>query len=206
MKKKFSLVVSNPEEENYPAGWSVANYIAANPDLRSLQIMDQVAILNATSGLPADNDAFAANTELMLTIATQYAGFTATSWDPTDSKKLKYLQSFNIYGVDNEPAVFSTMVLDSNAIAQQYVAYGRREGRPFRPCNESETGLVAKGECQAEIGGIKQDQLYYDNHTYCSRGGVSYCIDCGASDACPVMNPTTPDPSTTDEPAAPAES
>ncbi|MCQ2097699.1 MAG: hypothetical protein MJY87_07130 [Fibrobacter sp.] len=208
MKNKFSLLVSgavfalmacsslevnNPEEENFPTGWSVAEYISVNPDLRALQIMDQVAIRNA--GQTSDDAAFTENTDLMKTIAVNYAGFTEATWDPTDSKKLKYLKAFNIYGVDNEPEIFDTMVLDSSAIAEQYVAFGRREGRPYRSCTEAETGLVTKGECQAAEGGLKGDQLYYDAHLYCSKGGVTYCIDCAASDECPVIDtPVTPGP------------
>lgn len=186
-----SLDVNNAEEENYPADWSVAAYMAANPDLRALQIMDQVAIMNVKSGLKADEADDAAFEAVMGDIAVNYAGFTTATWDATDAAKVKYVKTFNVYGVTNEAELFATLELDSSAVAQQYIAYGKREGRPYRMCAEGE-GTIVKGTCQSND---MVDALFPDNyeaHRYCSRGGVTYCIDCTASDECPVMAPVTP--------------
>ena len=64
-----SLEVSNPEAENFPEGWSTAEYISVNPDLRALQIADQVAILNSASGAASDEADFMADTVLMTKVA-----------------------------------------------------------------------------------------------------------------------------------------
>lgn len=180
-----SLEVSNPTEENFPEGWSVSEYLSVNPDLRSLQIMDQVAIMNKISGKEADDEAFLADTVTMKKIALEYAGFTETSLNFTDKDKMKYLKSFNIYGVDNEPAVFDTLTLDTAVFERQYVVYGAIEGRPFRKCKDSETALVKKGSCQAS----EDESVGYVGHLYCAKEGVTFCIDCKATDECPEVIP-----------------
>lgn len=177
-----SLEVSNPEEGIYPEGWNVVEYMAANPDLRSLQIMDQVGIINTKSGLKADGADSAAFDVIKAEIAIKYAGFTEASLDLEDKAKMKYLGAFNINGATNELVVLDTLTLDTGAIARQYVVYGKREGRPYRLCRDTETALFEKGDCYANA--VTQ---YYDEHLFCSRGGVTYCIDCDQS--CGVSTP-----------------
>lgn len=186
-----SLEVSNPEEENFPTGWSVSEYMAANPDLRALQIMDQVAIMNTKSGAASDEADETAFAGIMDQIAVNYAGFTAATWDATDAAKLKYLKNFNVRGATNELELFATLELDTNALAMQYVAFGKREGRPYRLCNESDASLIVKGECQAD------DKSFFDAHLYCSRDGVAYCIDCAPADACAAAPSSSADDATT---------
>ena len=175
-----SLEVSSPETENFPEGWSVAEYMSVNPDLRALQIMDQVAIMNTLSEAESDEAAFLSDTTLMTTIALNYAAFTEKNLDFKDKDKMKYLKSFNINGVSNEPEVFAKLELDTSAIARQYIVYGAIEGRPYRKCKESETALVKKGECQMTADS-------YRAHLYCANAGVTYCIDCKAADECPEV-------------------
>ena len=180
-----SLEVDNPEEENFPADWSVVEYIKANPDLRALQIMDQVNIWNATKGFESDEAAFLADTVLMTNIALNYAGFTETSLDFTDKDKMKFLKAFNMYGVDNEVAAFDTLVLDTSVFEKQFVAYGAVEGRPYRTCKDNETNLVKRGDCQSnEVASVG-----FVGHLYCASAGAVYCIDCAATDECPEVAP-----------------
>lgn len=181
-----SLEVSNPEVENFPANWSVAAYLNANPDLRALQIMDQVTILNTKSGFASDAADDAAFEAIMGDVAVNYAGFTAATWDAADAAKTKYVKSFNVYGVTNELELFATMTLDSAAVEEQYVSYGRREGRPYRMCADGE-GTIVKGDCQSTDMEGALFPSNFENHLYCSRAGVTYCIDCVASDECPVI-------------------
>lgn len=180
-----SLEVDNPEEENFPADWSVVEYIKANPDLRALQIMDQVNIWNATKGFESDEAAFLADTTLMTNVALNYAGFTETSLDFTDKDKMKYLKAFNMYGVDNEVAVFETLALDTSVFEKQFVAYGAVEGRPYRTCKDNEANLVKRGDCQSsEVASVG-----FVGHLYCASAGAVYCIDCAATDECPEVAP-----------------
>ncbi len=178
-----SLEVSNPEAENFPEGWSTAEYISVNPDLRALQIADQVAILNSASGAASDEADFMADTVLMTKVALEYAGFTEESFDLSDSDKKKFLKRFNINGVSNEPAVFDTLTLDSAVFDKQYAVFGAIEGRPYRKCKDTETALVKKGECQK----ADASNIGYKAHLYCSNAGVTYCIDCAATDECPEV-------------------
>jgi len=178
-----SLEVDNPEEENFPADWSVVEYIKANPDLRALQIMDQVSIWNATKGFESDEDAFLADTALMTDVALKFAGFTETSLDFADKDKMKFLKSFNMYGVTDERVVLDTLTLDSIVFEKQFVVYGAVEGRPYRLCADTETSLVKKGECQSD----EATSVGYVAHLYCSKSGVVYCIDCEATDECPEI-------------------
>lgn len=178
-----SLEVSNPESENFPEGWSTAEYVSVNPDLRALQIADQVAIMNSLSGAASDEADFTADTVLMTKIALEYAGFTEEGLDLSDKTKMKYLKRFNINGVSNEPAVFDTLTLDSVVFDRQYIVYGAVEGRPYRKCKDTETALVKKGECQKQ----EAASVGYKAHLYCSNAGVTYCIDCAATDECPEV-------------------
>lgn len=198
-----SLEVSNPEEENFPADWSAAAYMAVNPDLRAMQIMDQVAIMNLKSGVAADAADDAAFEAVMGDIAVTYAGFTAANWDAADASKVKHVKSYNVHGVTNEMELFATMELDTAALAMQYVSYGKREGRPYRACAAGE-GSIVKGDCQSVDLEGALFPTNFDNHLYCSREGVTYCIDCTASDECPVISAPVTTPAEA-EPAAPAE-
>ncbi|SHK76776.1 hypothetical protein [Fibrobacter sp. UWEL] len=193
-----SLEVSNPEEENFPADWSVAAYLTVNPDLRAMQIKDQVTILNTKSGLASDAADETAFEAIMGDVALNYAGFTAASWDATDASKTKYVKSFNVYGVANELELFATLQLDSTAIGMQFVSYGRREGRPYRACAEGE-GAIVKGDCQSTDMEGALFPTNFENHLYCSRAGVTYCIDCVASDECPVIAAPVPTPAEGEE-------
>ena len=53
-----SLEVSNPDAENFPSDWSTSEFVRVNPDLRALQIRDQVDIMNTRSRKPADPEVF----------------------------------------------------------------------------------------------------------------------------------------------------
>ena len=195
-----SLEVTNPEEENFPSDWSVDEYLSVNPDLRALQILDQVAIMNVVSGAASDMDAFLADTALMTNVAINYAGFTETGLDFTDTDKMKYLKQFNINGVSNEPAVFDTLTLDTSVIARQYLVFGAIEGRPYRKCSEAEagSGLVKRGDCQMKDSS-------YVSHKYCASAGVTYCIDCDkVADECPEV--VIDEPESSSSAAAPESS
>ena len=180
-----SMEVDNPTVENFPEGWSTAEYIKVNPDLRALQIKDQVFIMNTISGAENDDDKFLADEEAVKALAIKHAGFTEASFDLTDKDKLKYIKGFNIYGVENESAIFDTLTLDSVVFDRQYVSYGAVEGRPMRACTDKETALVKKGECQAD----ENANVGYVAHLYCSNAGVTYFIDCKADDKCPEVIP-----------------
>ncbi|MBR4916094.1 MAG: hypothetical protein IKZ45_03320 [Fibrobacter sp.] len=179
-----SLEVDNPTEENFPKDWSVSEYLKVNPELRALQIMDQVAIWNATKGFESDEEAFLKDTTLMTNIALNYAGFTEKGLDFADKDKMKYLKAFNMYGVDNEPEVFATLALDTAAIEMQFIAYGAIEGRPYRACATTDANLVKKGDCQS----AEAASAGYVGHLYCAKEGVTYCLDCDAvADECPEV-------------------
>ena len=196
-----SLEVSNPESENYPEGWSTAEYISINPDLRALQIADQVNIMNTLSGAASDEADFTADTVLMTKIALEYAAFTEKNLDFSDKSKMKYLKQFNINGVSNEPAVFDTLTLDSSVFARQFLVYGKVEGRPYRKCKDSESNLVKKGSCQSDEANAN---IGYMAHLYCSNAGVTYCIDCAVTDECPEVIIDEPESSSSE--AAPESS
>ncbi|MBR4784778.1 MAG: hypothetical protein IK012_05930 [Fibrobacter sp.] len=193
-----SLEVSNPEAENFPVGWSLAEYISVNPDLRALQIMDKVTIINSISKLPSDSAEFMANPDLKQ-FAITYAGFTEESYDVDNIDKRKHLKNFNINGVSNEAVVFDSLLagktvcaamlngkgvaFDSTVIERQYLVYGKTEGRPFRKCGAGDQ-LVKKGECQADAS----EAVGYSKHLYCASEGVTYCIDCDlVLDDCPEV-------------------
>lgn len=192
-----SLEVDNPTEENFPADWSLAEYMNVNPDLRALQIMDNVTIINAISKLPSDSAEFMASPDLKQ-FAITYAGFTEENYDIENGDKRKYLKSFNINGISNEAAVFDSLLkghtvcaamlngkgvaYDSSVIELQYIAYGKIEGRPYRACKATETGLVKKGTCQKD----EAPSVGYVDHLYCASEGVTYCLDCDTvADNCP---------------------
>jgi hypothetical protein len=176
-----SLEVDNPIEENFPKDWSAAEYLKANPDLRSLQLKDQVLIMNTLSGAENDDAAFLADTPTVELLATTYMGFTKTDfW--TDKNKMKVVRAYNIYGVNNEAAVFDTLTLDTAAIERQYVVYGAIGGRPYRTCATTDANLVKKGECQQD----ENSAIGYSKHMYCASEGVTYCMDCDpVEDDCP---------------------
>jgi len=194
-----SLEVSNPESENFPEDWSLAEFASVNPDLLALQIKDQVNVINTVSKLPSDEDDFMADADALKQLALTYAAFTEESYDIADNAKLKYLKAFNINGVSNEAAVFDSLLkgkavcagilngkgvtLDSSVLARQFVVYGAAEGRPYRKCKEAETGLVKRGECQS----ADEPSIGFSAHLYCDNAGVAYCIDCDAvEDDCPA--------------------
>ena len=184
-----SLEVDNPAEENFPKDWSVSEYIKVNPDLRALQIRDQVNILNVSREAETTDPFFEEGviTELGKTVALNYAGLTQNELDNADPASLqKFLANFNVYGVDNEPALFDTLTLDTSVFEQQYVAYGVIEGRPYRLCKDNETQLVKKGDCQADT----LASVGFVGHLYCANAGVTYCIDCESTDECiePVID------------------
>lgn len=202
-----SLEVSNPAEENFPEDWNLAEYVKANPDLRALQIRDQVALLNKVSGVANDDDAFLAEAALVSQIATQYGGFASATIDLTDKDVKAFIVGFNIYGVANEPAVFDTLTLDSNAFELQYASFGKIEGRPYRLCRADETNLVKRGDCQGNP--VSDMTTSYLPHSYCSDAtGVVRCIDCDASLACPEIAPASSSDATpaSSSAAAPASS
>ena len=175
-----SLEVSNPTEENFPADWSVVEYINANPDLRALQLLDQVKMWNDVSGNEKDDDAYIADSALVKKIAVNYAGFTEANLNLADKDVVKYLKRFNMYGIPDETLVFDTLTLDTLAFSEQFVSYGKIEGRPYRMC-ASTAGLVKKGDCQAT-------EESFVAHLYCSDEGVAYCLDCDAVlDECPEV-------------------
>lgn len=178
-----SLEVDNPIEENFPKDWSAAEYIKVNPDLRNLQIKDQVLIMNTLSGAENDDAEFVKDTPAVELLASTYMGFTGTDfW--TDKNKMKVVKAYNIYGVDNEAAVFDTLTLDTAAIERQYVAYGAIGGRPYRSCATTDANLVKKGECQQDDNAA----IGYSKHMYCASEGVTYCMDCDiVEDDCPEV-------------------
>lgn len=176
-----SLEVDNPTEENFPKDWSAAEYIKVNPDLRALQIRDQVTYLNTISGAENDDDTFLSDEDVVKALAVKHAGFNEADFDLTAKDQLNFIKAFNIYGVENEIAVFDTLTLDTLAIEKQYIMYGAIEGRPYRSCAANETGLVQRGECQAD----ENPAVGYIGHKYCGSEGVVYCIDCEASLDCP---------------------
>lgn len=186
-----SLEVNNPIEENFPSDWNVEVYANLNPDLKALQYTDQIAIMNKQSGAADDMDAFVANEAMVNEIAVKYAGFTATNWDPTAKDKMEFVKKFNINGVTNENEVIPTIKLDMEALSEQYLAYGMRDGRPYRECREGEATVI-KQQCQAAdtnvvtagTGASKVTVYYYHyDHLYCAQGGEVYCIGCEAEDA-----------------------
>lgn len=187
-----SLEVSNPEEENFPADWSAAAYMAVNPDLRAMQIRDQVSIMNTRSGIAADEADAAAFEAIMGDVALNYAGFTAANWDAVDKAKVKFVMGFNVNGATNELEILATIQPDTTALAMQFVSYGRREGRPYRMCGEGE-GTIVKGDCQSNDMEGSLFPTNFEAHLYCSRDGVTYCIDCTAADECPVLAPVVPE-------------
>ena len=183
-----SLEVSNPEAENFPSDWNTSEFVRVNPDLRALQIRDQVAIMNAKSGKPSDLESFMSDSATLKKIALEHAGFTEANFDfKMNDNYTAYLQSFNINGVDSEYVVFDTLTLDSAVFEMQYIAYGKIEGRPYRMCGEGDLAkLVKKGECQAS----ESAKVGYSNHKYCALDGVTYCFDCDkVLDECPVIIP-----------------
>lgn len=201
-----SLDVDGTVIDNYPTGFTYAGYLAANPDLVDLQYMDQVEIYNAqytlnysddavdvSAAKKSDEDAFVGDTAQMVAIGETYGGFAkdflANSENIT-GRVVTYLKKFNVYGTTNDLDAISKMVIDTTAIVEQYLAYGKKEGRPFRICAASEMGsLVKKGDCQSDDAG------YYLNHLYCADEAtkVTYCLDCDASfETCPeVVAPTS---------------
>lgn len=219
-----SLEVSNPDSVSYPAGWNVAEFLEVNPDLRSLAIMDQVAIRNAESNftpdeITADTAEFRKDTATYTAVAINFAGFTAENFTGS-ADQMKYLFKFNIYGINNEEEVLGTFALDTSAIAEQYVVFGRREGRPLRNCMDSDN-VFLKGECQAVMdttyaecteddvatgvpGCDKVGKKYiedivntgfFENHTYCRKGSEVYCLDCTEACAKPEV-PVEPEEET----------
>lgn len=198
-----SLEVSNPSAENFPKDWVLSEYVKVNQDLRALQIRDQVNILNASREPETTNPFFDSTgiNELGKNVALNYAGLTQNELDKADPASLKtYLEAFNVYGVDNEPALFDTLKLDSSVFELQYVAYGAVEGRPYRECKASDANLVKKGDCQADT----LASVGFIGHLYCASEGVTYCIDCDATDEC--IEPVVDDPESSSSAGKPASS
>ena len=182
-----SLEVSNPDAENFPPDWSTSEFVRVNPDLRALQIRDQVDIMNTGSGKPSDLESFMSDSATLKKIALEHAGFTEANFDfKMNDNYTAYLQSFNIYGVEHEDVVFDTLTLDSAVFKLQYTAYGKIEGRPYRACGEADMAkIVKKGPCQANSNA----KVGYRDHLYCALEGAAYCLDCDKiMDDCPVVS------------------
>jgi hypothetical protein len=168
-----SLEVDNPTSENFPNDWSAAEFIKANPDLRALQIRDKVTYMNAVSGAEKDDDAFIANEEVVKALMIKHGGMTEADFDI--SVHGAYIKKFNIYGVENESAIFDTLTLDTAIIERQFIAYGAIEGRPYRFCKDSDANLVPKCEStQAD----ESPNVGFVGHLYCAKDGAVYCLDC----------------------------
>ena len=174
-----SLEVDNPTEENFPKDWSAAEYIKVNPDLRALQIRDQVNYMNTVSGAENDDDAFFANLDVVKALMIKHGGMNEEGFDTTHSK---YIKAFNIRGVENESAIFDTLTLDTAVFEKQYVVYGAIEGRPYRSCKDNDANLVKKCEStQAD----EAANVGFSGHLYCAKEGVTYCLDCEPQGECP---------------------
>jgi len=178
-----SLEVDNPTEENFPKDWSAAEYIKVNPDLRALQIRDKVTYMNATSGAEKDDDAFVADVETVKALMIKHGGMTEAGFSLETHGK--YIKGFNIYGVENESAIFDTLTLDTSVIERQYIAFGAIEGRPYRSCTAADANLVKQGACQSDEDNAN---VGYIGHLYCASEGVNYCLDCDpVEDDCPEV-------------------
>ena len=180
-----SLEVSNPDAENFPPDWSTSEFVRVNPDLRALQIRDQVDIINTRSGKPSDMESFLSDSVMLKKIALEHAGFTESNYSLTDNN-LNYLKSFNINGVEHEDVVFDTLTLDSVVFKLQYTAFGKIEGRPYRACGDADMAkIVKRGPCQAS----SNTKVGYRDHLYCALEGAAYCLDCDKiMDDCPVAS------------------
>ena len=168
-----SLEVDNPTSENFPKDWSAAEFIKANPDLRALQIRDKVTYMNTLSGAEKDDDAFIANEEVVKALMIKHCGMTEADFDI--SVHGAYIKKFNIYGVENESAIFDTLTLDTATIERQYIVYGALEGRPYRFCKDTDVNLVPKCETtQAD----ESPNVGFAEHIYCAKDAAVYCLDC----------------------------
>ena len=86
-----------------------------------------------------------------------------------------YIKKFNIYGVENESAIFDTLTLDTATIERQYIVYGAIEGRPYRFCKDTDVNLVPKCETtQAD----ESPNVGFAEHIYCAKDAAVYCLDC----------------------------
>ena len=150
-----SLDVSDPYSENLPSDFSVATYMQMYPRLRKYQIKDYVKARNvlvedSLTKLGLDYNAiktqdeanFKANTAALIEICKNpFLGSypEASCANPAaDATIMKDLAGFNFINVADDFAILSnnnvTIPVDSVAISQQYIVFGRDHGWAYRWC------------------------------------------------------------------------
>jgi len=209
------LAVSNSVMDNYPAGFTYAGYMAANPDLVDMQKIDQVTIANSkyeasftgtdeelTALKTADEAAFVGDTAQMISIGEKFGGFSAGYLSNSENftgKVTNYLKKYNLIYTQNDVEELGKLPIDTTAIAEQYLVHGKKAGRAFRLCTANDANLVKRGDCQSDDAGA------FFGHLYCADEATKavYCLDCdAATETCPEV--ITPKSSSAAKPASSA--
>ena len=162
-----SLDVSDPYSENLPSDFSVGTYMQMYPLLRKYQFKDYVKARNIVvedslkklgisySDVKAQDEAtFKADIAALSTICSDpyMGGYPAESCvNPTaNADIMKDLAEFNFINVPNDTIALRSFPIDSVAISQQYIIFGRDHGWAYRWC-VSQEDLAGPGRDQATV-------------------------------------------------------
>ena len=189
-----SLEVSDPYSENLPSDFSVATYMDVHPYLRKFQYKDYVEARNAFvkdslskveganyNTLKTEDEANfkAMDPNVLAAICKDpyMGGYPEASCVnvAANADIMKDLLEFNLVGVADDFAMLSSFPVDSVAISQQYVVFGRSHGWAYRWC-ESEADLAGPGRDPAIVAA--QSTRADDPSTFMVDPGI-YCAERG---------------------------
>lgn len=156
-----------------------------------------------------DSVAYESDTTVLLAVAKKYGGYTEEHFLTAGGTytfardEMKFLRRYNSYQHRDDLKNLESIKVEEEALFRQYIAYGRYEGRGFRPCTDGEvTSSPKRGGCQADDAGS------YAGHLYCTDVATLtvYCVDCDAvKDVCAEVIVEEPEEEKTPESSAAAE-
>ena len=168
-----SMDVSDPYEDNLPAGFDASVYEKLHPELRYLQLKDYVAyyntnLSNSVTKNGGDFSAMKAADEANFTAATNEANLAAMCSSKfiggasghsaescvnvsADVSLMEELKAFNLVGVTDDFAALESVPHDYVAFSLQYIMFGQSHGWAYRDCSD------------AELANPGRDSLYIKN-------------------------------------------
>ena len=151
-----SMIVDNPYEDSFPAGFKAEDYMEIYPSLRMLQIRDYVDVHNKeytanakAQGLDVaaikakDDSLFLADAQGLLSIYTDpyMGGKSAATWTDAAAENLK---KFNFVDRTDDYAALKAIPVDYVAISEQYMIFGKSHGWAYRYCRDDEAALPVR--------------------------------------------------------------
>ena len=192
-----SMSVDDPYIENYPADFSVQEYMALHPQLRSMQYKEAVSAYNDsvskvmggayTAAKKTDDSLFMSNMDVLRAIFLDpyMGGGTQERWDKllenksstdtsisnTAKRNFNSLSGFNFINQPDDILLLSQVPVDYDAIARQYSVFGRDHGWAYRLCRPEEGANIPRTALaidKIQAVPVKDaDSFVADNGLYC---------------------------------------